>query len=141
MKWLPPPTLVLLGCCLFCLLGAALAQLGDPYKILGLQRSATPAQIRKSYLKLVKEWHPDKSADPSAQTRFVEIKQAYELLSDPDRRFKYDQKGITEEQLHNREYYHYTPTPTPFEELFQNGHFNFQENDITFFHKLSITTR
>lgn len=85
--------------------------------------------------------HPDKTKDPTANSKFVEIKQAYELLSDADRRFKYDQKGITEDDFYNRqEYARYQGNP--FEELFvQHGHFNFQENDISFFHKYSVTAR
>lgn len=125
--------------CLIMLLCGALALDGDPYKILAVQRSASAQDIRKSYKQLAKEWHPDKSDDPAAESKFVEIKQAYELLSDPDRRLLYDQKGITEETDRPE----HTPFQShPFEDLFvQHGHFNFQENDITFFHKLSITTR
>lgn len=74
----------------------------------------------------------------------MEIKLAYELLSDTERRWKYDQKGIIEENIHHRQerdsdrFHSY-----PFDDLFSHHghHFNFQENDITFFHKLSITTR
>lgn len=118
---------------------AILALDGDPYKTLGIKRSASAQDIRKIYKQLAKEWHPDKSADPTAEAKFVQIKQAYELLSDPDRRLLYDQKGITEEKDRPE---HAPFQSHPFEDLFvQHGHFNFQENDITFFHKLSITTR
>lgn len=122
---------------------AVLAELGDPYKILRLKRSATQQDIRKAYLKLAKEWHPDKSSDPSAESKFVEIKQSYELLSDVERRYNYDQKGITEENVNARAEYHQYHAPNPFEELFaqHGGRFNFQDSDITFFHKLSITIR
>lgn len=44
--------------------------------------------------------HPDKSGDPNAESRFVEIKQAYELLSDTERRHAYDLYGITNEDDH-----------------------------------------
>lgn len=69
------------------------------------------------------------------------MKQAYELLSDSERRKKYDDKGITEDDSYLKQ--EYKPFHNPFDELFgQHGaHFNFQENDITFFYKLSITTR
>lgn len=87
--------------------------------------------------------HPDKSTDPKAEERFVEIKLAYELLSDVERRKKYDDKGITEDDFYKKPEHPPFQTSHPFEDLFaQHGaHFNFQENDITFFHKLSITTR
>lgn len=69
------------------------------------------------------------------------MKQAYELLSDPDRRFKYDQKGITEDDFYlKQEYARYQP-PHVFEDIFGYAQFNFQENDITFFHRLAVTTR
>lgn len=120
-----------------------LGDLGNPYKILGVHRKASPAEIRKAYTQLAKIWHPDKSKDPDAEARFVEIKQAYELLSDPDRRQRYDDKGITEEDINKRQEHPHFFTGNPFDDLFaQHGaHFNFQENDIMFFHKLSISTR
>ncbi|GJQ86858.1 hypothetical protein Trydic_g19526 [Trypoxylus dichotomus] len=139
MRWKSQFWLVLI--IIFCTALVVLADLGDPYKILGLKRSASQTEIRKAYKKLVKEWHPDKTKDPSAPSRFVEIKQAYELLSDPDRRLKYDQKGITEDDFYlKQEYARYRP-PHIFEDIFGYAHFNFQENDITFFHRLAITTR
>lgn len=87
--------------------------------------------------------HPDKTNHPEAADKFVEIKQAYELLSDPERRLKYDQKGIiTEDGFKGKDYDYARFHTNPFDELFSYGHhFNFQENDITFFHKFSITTR
>ncbi|XP_023017800.2 dnaJ homolog subfamily C member 16 l(3)80Fg [Leptinotarsa decemlineata] len=131
------------GCLIFYLLWGVLAELGNPYQILGVHRRASQKEIRKAYKQLVKEWHPDKSNDPAAEERFVEIKLAYELLSDPDRRKRYDDKGITEDDFYRRPDHPSFQTSHPFEDLFsQHGaYFNFQENDITFFHKLSITTR
>ena len=70
----------------------------EPYKVLSVHRRATPQEIKKAYKKLAKEWHPDKNPDnPSAADKFIEISKAYELLSDPDRRRKYDNHGITED--------------------------------------------
>ncbi|CAH1156022.1 unnamed protein product [Phaedon cochleariae] len=117
-------------------------ELGNPYQILGVHRRASQQEIRRAYKQLVKEWHPDKSNSPDAEERFVEIKLAYELLSDPDRRKRYDDKGITEDDFYKRPSHPSFHANNPFEDLFAHGaHFNFQENDITFFHKLSITTR
>ncbi|XP_022905237.1 dnaJ homolog subfamily C member 16 [Onthophagus taurus] len=112
---------------------------GDPYKILGVKRAATSQDIRKAYKRLAKEWHPDKSGHPDAENKFVEIKQAYELLSDPDRRFKYDQNGITDEDFnyqHDNIRYNFG-----YDDFFGDGRFYAPNNDITFFHKLTITTR
>ncbi|CAG9760162.1 unnamed protein product [Ceutorhynchus assimilis] len=118
-------------------------ELGNPYTILGVHRKASSQEIRQAYRQLAKEWHPDKSKSPEAEERFVEIKQAYELLSDADRRSLYDRKGITEDDFYKRPEKHSFFTQSPFDDMFgPNGaHFNFQENDITFFHKLSITTK
>ena len=51
-----------------------------------------------AYKNLAKEWHPDKNNDPNAQSKFVEINSAYELLSDTERRKNYDQHGIVDDQ-------------------------------------------
>ena len=88
-----PTTLVILIIYLGCGLTARL----EPYQILGVHRRATNQEIRKAYKSKVKEWHPDKSTSPDAQAKFVEINQAYELLSDPERRRNYDNHGITED--------------------------------------------
>ena len=66
----------------------------DPYRVLGVNKRASTQDIRKAYKQLAKEWHPDKNDSPDAQNKFVDINAAYELLSDPERRKKYDQHGI-----------------------------------------------
>ncbi|KAJ2952479.1 hypothetical protein O0L34_g6797 [Tuta absoluta] len=120
-------------------------KIGDPYQILGIHRKATLPEIRKAYRQLAKEWHPDKSEDPNAESRFVEIKQAYELLSDTERRQAYDLYGITNEDEHmykqRHDYSQYARfSNDPFEEFF-GAHFRTQDQDITLFHKLSVTAR
>ena len=69
----------------------------DPYRTLGVGRRATTKEIRKEYKRLAKEWHPDKNKSPEAETKFIEISKAYELLSDSERRRMYDDHGVTEE--------------------------------------------
>ena len=75
----------------------------DYYKVLGLDRSATQADIRKAYRRLAKQYHPDINAnDPRAQERFQEINEANEVLSDPEKRKRYDEYG--EHWTHAEEY-------------------------------------
>lgn len=66
----------------------------DYYKILELDKSASQADIKKSYRKLARKFHPDLNPnDKSAQARFQQINEAHEVLSDPEKRKKYDQYG------------------------------------------------
>jgi len=59
------------------------------YKILNIDKSATPDQIKKSYFELAKKYHPD-SADESEVHKFYEVSEAYQVLSDPEERRAYD---------------------------------------------------
>lgn len=66
----------------------------DYYKILGVGRNADQKEVRKAYRRLARQYHPDVNpGDRSAQERFKEINEAYEVLSDPEKRQKYDQLG------------------------------------------------
>jgi molecular chaperone DnaJ len=68
----------------------------DPYSILGVSRDASPDDIKKAYRKMSKEWHPDKhKGDKSAEDKFKQINEAYETISDPQKRKMYDQFGST----------------------------------------------
>src|SRR5438270_3877848 len=70
----------------------------DLYQRLGLKRGATEAEIKKAYRSLAKQLHPDRNKDnPNAAKRFGEITQAYDLLSDKDKRARYDRGEIDEE--------------------------------------------
>lgn len=67
----------------------------DPYAVLGLTRNATEDDIRRSFRKLAKELHPDLNpGDKAAAERFKKVTAAYELLSDPERRKRYDRGEI-----------------------------------------------
>lgn len=66
----------------------------DYYKVLGVDRNATQQDIRKAYRKLAKKYHPDvNSTDSDAKERFQQINEANEVLSDPEKRKKYDEYG------------------------------------------------
>lgn len=66
----------------------------DPYEVLGVSRQANEAQIKKAFRQLARELHPDvNTEDPDAGERFKEAAEAYEILSDPERRATYDRFG------------------------------------------------
>lgn len=71
-----------------------MAERRDYYEVLGIERSADGETIKKAYRKLAMEWHPDRNADkPDAEERFKEISEAYAVLSDSEKRARYDRFG------------------------------------------------
>jgi molecular chaperone DnaJ len=70
-----------------------MAAVRDLYEILGVRRDATPSEIKAAYRRLARELHPDVNGDPADQERFKEITGAYEILSDPSKRQRYDAFG------------------------------------------------
>ncbi|WKG13303.1 J domain-containing protein [Nocardia sp. PE-7] len=65
----------------------------DYYEILGVSRDAEKDQIQQAYRKLARRYHPDVNADPAAEDRFKEVSEAYEVLSDPETKSRYDRFG------------------------------------------------
>jgi DnaJ-class molecular chaperone len=88
----------------------------DYYEVLGVQRSAAPDELKKSFRKLAMQYHPDKNpGDKKAEERFKELSEAYEILSDPEKRKAYDQFGHLGTQAGFR------PGANPFEGFSRGG--------------------
>ena len=67
----------------------------DLYKVLGVDKKASPEEIKKAYRKLARQYHPDRNpGDAKAEERFKEIPAAYDVLGDPDKRKQYDRGGL-----------------------------------------------
>lgn len=90
------------------------------YKVLGVPSTATPAEIKKAYYKLAKQWHPDKNTEnrEEATQKFQEIGEAYQVLSDPALREKYDKNGKTGMEDHQ-----FVDASAMFSTLFGGGKF------------------
>jgi molecular chaperone DnaJ len=65
----------------------------DYYEVLGVSRNASDDELKKSFRRLAKQYHPDANKEQGAETRFIEINEAYEVLSDPQKRAAYDRYG------------------------------------------------
>ncbi|MCG9894597.1 MAG: DnaJ domain-containing protein, partial [Fimbriimonadaceae bacterium] len=71
----------------------------DPYEVLGVSRTADADEIKSAYRKLARKHHPDVNPnDPEAEERFKEISEAYSILSDQEKRARFDRFGVTEDQ-------------------------------------------
>jgi len=92
-------------------------QYKDYYAILGVPRDASEEEIKKAYKKLIKQWHPDLHPEnkKEAEEKFKEIQEAYEVLSDPQKRAMYDRFGYVGEH----EFTQQTST-TSFEDIFRD---------------------
>lgn len=70
----------------------------DPYSVLGVSRDASADDIKSAYRKLARQYHPDVNPDnPEAEEKFKEVSAAYAVLSDPEKRSRFDQFGTTED--------------------------------------------
>lgn len=72
---------------------APMAAKRDYYDVLGVSKSAGAADLKSAYRKLALKWHPDRNKEPGSEAKFKEINEAYEVLSNADKRAKYDQFG------------------------------------------------
>jgi DnaJ-class molecular chaperone len=105
----------------------------DPYETLGVQRTADEAAIRAAYRKLAKKHHPDVNPNKAdAAARFGEISSAYDLLSDKDKRARFDRGEIDaegHEVQQQRQYYR----DTPGHERYETGSAGFSQEDLEAF--------
>jgi len=77
----------------------------DYYKVLGVEKTATQDEIKKAYRKLAVKYHPDKNAgDKKAEEKFKEVTEANEVLSDPEKRKKYDTLGANWKQYEHADF-------------------------------------
>ncbi|KAF4076966.1 hypothetical protein AMELA_G00202800 [Ameiurus melas] len=67
----------------------------DHYGVLGVSSDSNEEEIRRAYKRLALRYHPDKNSDADAEEKFKQIAQAYEVLTDPEKRSLYDQQGLT----------------------------------------------
>jgi molecular chaperone DnaJ len=71
----------------------ATEQKQDYYDVLGIARNASADELKKAYRRLAMQYHPDRNKEPDAEARFKEVTEAYEVLSDPEKRAMYDRFG------------------------------------------------
>lgn len=84
---------LILSWLIYCICAAFAFAGADYYKILGVSKSASSADIKRAYRKLSLKYHPDKNPSPDASAKFAEIAAAYDVLSDEEKREAYNRGG------------------------------------------------
>uniref|UniRef100_A0A0K0E766 J domain-containing protein n=1 Tax=Strongyloides stercoralis TaxID=6248 RepID=A0A0K0E766_STRER len=101
----------------------------NPYKVLGISKTASNEEIKKAYKSLVKIWHPDKNSAPEANEKFMSIKQAYELLSNPLKKERFDKYGTVDETHQNDFHNHFHQFKSYFQHFNEYSYQGFQEEE------------
>merc|ERR1712156_792944 len=92
---------------------------GDYYKTLGVDKKASKQEIKKAFRKLAVHYHPDKNDSPEAEEKFREIAEAYEVLSDDEKRRHYDMNGASSQNFNYGESTHARNWDFNFDDLFK----------------------
>ncbi len=95
----------------------------DYYAVMGVERGASPEEIKAAYRKLARKYHPDVSKEPNAEEKFKEVAEAYETLKDPQKRAAYDRLGS------HRPGEEFRPPPD-WGRQFGDGEFSFEDLDL-----------
>lgn len=98
----------------------------DYYAVLGVDRKASQDDIKKAYRRLARKYHPDVNSEPDAEDKFKEVGEAYEVLSDPEKRSAYDALGANW-----RDHQNFEPPPD-WEQQFAFGGGGFTQHDAGF---------
>ena len=70
----------------------------DLYNILEIEKGANEQEIKRAYRRLARKYHPDVNKEAGAEDKFKEVQSAFDVLSDPQKRARYDQFGVTDDQ-------------------------------------------
>ena len=105
----------------------------DYYRILGVDKSAKLSEIKKAYFTLAKKYHPDINKEPNAKEKFTEISEAYDTLSDEQKRRAYDESGYRSTKPFTNYNYYYDNFNSnffkEFSDLFSSGFGTFNSNE------------